>query len=213
MAGPRARFVRAFRSPALLISFGAALLAAPQDLLDSGRRALESGDLTGAERDFRTYLQQHPASAQALSNLGAICARREQFGEAVSLYERALKADPKLTPVHFNIAIALGRLNEYATAADHLRSFLKEYPGEPRAHQLLGLCLTEIGDFRAALPELEASYKLNAKDASIFYSLPYANARSGDVDRAADFLSRSESEPAQAKLIEGLIEYLRGRFP
>jgi tetratricopeptide (TPR) repeat protein len=32
------------------------------------------------------------------------------------------------------------------------------------------------------------------------------------VDRAAELLRRSESNPAQAKLIEGLIEYRRGRF-
>src|SRR5215475_4849565 len=80
------------------------LSAAPQDLLDSGRRAMESGDLTVAERDFRAYLAAHPASAQALSNLGAICARREQFQEAVTFYEKALRADPKLVPVHFNMA-------------------------------------------------------------------------------------------------------------
>jgi tetratricopeptide (TPR) repeat protein len=188
------------------------LSAAPQDLLDSGRRALETGDLDRADRDFHRYLAEHPASAQALSNLGAICARREQFREAVGFYERALKADPTLVPVHFNMAIALGRLNEYGPAADHLRTFLTAYPQEPRARQLLGLCLTEIGDFRAALPELEASYKLNAKDASILYSLAYANARAGDVDRAAELLQRSEADPAQASLIQGLIEYRRGRF-
>src|SRR5690349_6264836 len=114
---------------ALLLT--AILAAAPQNLLDSGRKALESGDLVGAEQRFQQYLGQHPESAEALSNLGAICARREQFREAVTFYDRALRADPKLTPVHFNMAIALGRLTEYAPAAEHLRIFLKSYPQEP----------------------------------------------------------------------------------
>jgi Flp pilus assembly protein TadD len=188
------------------------LLAAPQTPLDHGQQALDSGDLVRAEHDFRQYLKDHPESAEALSNLGAICARREQFADAVSFYARALKANPRLVPVHFNIAIALGRLNQYGPAADHLRTFLRAYPLEPRAHQLLGLCLTEIGDFRNALPELEASYKLNPKDASILFSLAYANARNGDADRAGQLLRQSEADPAQAKLIEGLIEYRRGRF-
>src|SRR5207244_42215 len=74
------------------------------------------------------------------------------------------------------------------------------------------LYLTESGDLRGALPELEASYKLNPKDASILYSLAYANARAGDLDRAANLLRQTEADPAQAKLIEGLIEYRRGRF-
>src|SRR5215471_7521397 len=199
----------------MLIAFLLTILlaAAPQNLLDSGRRALESGDLVRAEQSFRQYLAAHPESAEALSNIGAICARREQFREAVGFYEKALKADPKLVPVHFNLAISLGRLNEYGAAAEHLRAFLKTYPEEPRARQLLGLCLTETGDFRGALPELEASYRLNPKDASILYSLAYANARAGDVDRAADLLRQSQGDPSQSKLIEGLIEYRRGRFP
>src|SRR5262249_53687841 len=69
-----------------------------------------------------------------------------------------------------------------------------------------------IGDFRGALPELEASYRLNPKDTSILYSLAYANARAGDVDRAADLLRQSQADSSQAGLIEGLIEYRRGRF-
>ena len=73
---------------------------------------------------------------------------------------------------------------------EHLRVFLKSYPHEPRARQLLGLCLTETGDFRGALPELETSYKLNPRDTSILYALAYANARAGDVDRAAELLRR-----------------------
>jgi Flp pilus assembly protein TadD len=77
---------------------------------------------------------------------------------------------------------------------------------------LLGLCLTEAGDLSGALLELEMSYKLNSKDASILYSLAYANARAGDVDRAAELLRKSEADPAQANLIQGLIEYRRGRF-
>lgn len=194
------------------IVFALLLAAAPQNLLDSGKQAMQSGDLSRAERDFRGYLKEHPSSAEALSNLGAICARREQFREAVDLYERALKADPKLVPVHFNLAIALGRLNQHGRAAEHLRTFLRTYPVEPRAHQLLGLCLTETGDFRGALPELEASYKLNPKDASILFSLSYANARAGDIDRAAALLQQSEADPVQANLIQGLIEYRRGRF-
>jgi tetratricopeptide (TPR) repeat protein len=190
----------------------ALLLAAVQNALDSGQQAFQAGDLTRAEQLFRKYLSDHPDSAEALSNLAAVNTRRERFAEAVTLYEKALKADPKLVPVHFNIAVALGRLNAYDKAAQHLRIFLKSYPNEARARQLFGLCLTETGDVQGALAELESSYKLNAGDPSILYALAYANARGGDTDRAAELLRQSESNPGQAKLIQGLIEYRRGRF-
>ena len=197
-----------------LVPWVALLLAAvPQSLLDSGAQALKSGDLPRADSLFRAYLKDHPDSAEALSNLGAVSARREQYGEAVAFYQRGLKANPQLTQIHFNLAVALGRLSRYPEAAAHLRTFIRTHPNEPRAYQLLGLCLTETGELRDALAALETSYKLNPRDASILYSLAYANARAGDVDRSAQLLRQSETDPAQAKLIEGLIEYRRGRFP
>ena len=55
------------------------LAAVPQNALDSGQSALQAGDLVRAERLFRQYLAGNPQSAEALSNLGAICARRGQF--------------------------------------------------------------------------------------------------------------------------------------
>jgi Flp pilus assembly protein TadD len=203
------------RAAALLaaIVLGAVgLTALEQDGLESGRLALQAGDLGRAEQLFREYLSTHPNSAEALSNLAATYARREQFDKAVPLYEKALKANPKLVPVHFNIAVSLGRLNQHGEAAEHLRIFLKSYPDNPRARQLLGLCLVETGDLRSALTQLEASYRVNPKDGSILYALAYAHARAGDEARAAELLSQSESNPTQAKLIQGLIEYRRGRF-
>src|SRR5437899_1398625 len=117
--------------------FFAVMLAAVQDNLDSGQQALRAGDLARAEQLFRQFLSQNPNSAEALSNLGAICARREQFSEALGFYEKALNANPKLVQVHFNMAIALGHLREYDKAAQHLRRFLQAYPQEARARQLL----------------------------------------------------------------------------
>ncbi len=188
------------------------LLLALADLLSEGRHALEQGDLTRAEQLFQAHLKQFPASGEALSNLAAVKARRGEYAAAVPLYARALKANPKLTPVHFNAAVALGQLKRYQEAAGHLRAFLKVYPNESRAHQLLGLCLMESGDPRGALAALDRSYQLNPKDGSILYALAYTHARAGNDARAAEILSSLEGNPTQARLIEGLIQYRRGMW-
>jgi tetratricopeptide (TPR) repeat protein len=182
------------------------------DLLSEGQQALQQGDLARAEQLFRAHLKSYPASAEAMSNLAAVHARRGQYVEAVPLYEKSLKANPKLTPVHFNAAVALGQLKRYAEAAAHLRTFIASYPNEPRAHQLLGLCLMESGDPRAALAALDRSYQLNPKDGSILYALAYTHARAGNDARATEILSGLEGNPTQARLIEGLIQYRRGMW-
>ena len=190
----------------------ASFLAMQADLLDRGRAALESGDFVKAEQLFREYIKQDPKSAEAYSNLATVYSRRGELQQAVELYEKALKANPALAPVHFNIAVQLGKLRRFDDAAGHLREFLKSYPNEPRAHQLLGLCLVETGEVRAALSELEASYKANPNDGSIRYALAYANARAGDVDRAAELFRDADSNQAQSKFIQGLIEYRQQNF-
>lgn len=187
-------------------------LALVQDPLAEGQRAFQAGDLAAAEAAFRKHLAAHPNSAEALSNLAAVHARRQQYPEAVHLYRNALKADPSLTPVHFNLAVSLIQLREYAPAAAHLRTFLKGFPKEARARQLLGLCLVETGDLRPALDELEAAYAANPRDASIVFSLAYAHARAGNELRSLHFVGLSGRQPGLAALVEGLIDYRRGRF-
>ena len=189
-----------------------ALAVPSQDLLGDGQRAFARGDLDRAEALFREYVKRFPSSAEGWSNLAAVQARRGLYAEAVPLYERALRANPQLAEVHFNLAVSLSHLKRFPEAVQHLRAFLRRYPREARARQLLGLCLMESGDPRGALEELEMSYSLKPNDGSILYALAYAHARGGDENQAAAYLAKTESNPVQAKLIEGLLLYRRGMW-
>jgi Flp pilus assembly protein TadD len=137
----------------LLLTPALQLPLASQNRLAEGQSAFQMGDLARAEALFREHLKTHPNSAEALSNLGAVFARRELFLEAIEQYQRALKADPKLTPVWFNLGVAQFRASRFSGAAVSFRTFLNTHPSETRARQLLGLSLVELGDLPAGIAE------------------------------------------------------------
>jgi len=68
-----------------------ALLLAQADLFEPGNELLQKGQLAGAEQAYRTHLKTHPGHVEALENLGAVLSRREEFGEAVLQYRKALQ--------------------------------------------------------------------------------------------------------------------------
>jgi tetratricopeptide (TPR) repeat protein len=186
----------------------AILILALGDALAEGQRAFQAGDLPRAESLFREYLKTNPKSAEATSNLAAVLARREQFPEAIALYGQALKLNPQLVQIRFNLGVAQMRSGDHAGCADSFAKFLAKYPQEARARQLRGLCLVESGDLRAGIEALEGAQL----DSAGVFLLAYAHAQAGDEERATELLGRLDAHYAQARLIEGLLEYRRASY-
>lgn len=176
------------------------------DLLSEGRRAFQAGDLAQAEAAFRSHLKIHPGSAEATSNLAAVAARREQYPEAIRLYERALKLAPKLVEVRFNLAVAQLKSGDAARAVENLAVFLRAFPQEERAKKLRGIALVESGQLKRGIAELEPY----SDDPAARVVLAMAQARSGDERRATELLAGLP--PVNAAMVEGLIEYRRERY-
>ncbi|HBY64663.1 MAG TPA: hypothetical protein DEH78_32995 [Solibacterales bacterium] len=189
------------------------VLLAQGPSLDAGRQAFLAGDLARAETVFREYLKGNPNSAEAMSNLAAVLSRRERFPEAVTLYQRALKAAPALVEINFNLAVAQIRAYQQGAAAESLRRYLKARPEDLRARQLLGVCLVETGDLERGIGELESVASTQQNDPTLLLSLAYAHARGGNEARGSELLKRIEAAyPGQAALVEGLLEFRRGRY-
>ncbi|MCW5966674.1 MAG: tetratricopeptide repeat protein [Bryobacterales bacterium] len=185
---------------------------AQQDLLSDGQQAFASGDLARAETLFREHLRAHPADPRALSNLAAVYSRRESYPEAVKLYREAIAAAPQVPEIRFNLAVALLKSGHAADATSELRTFLKARPKEIRARQLLGVSLLEAGDFAAAIKELEQVRIASPNDPSVVFALAIAHARGGDEEQGKKLIASLDRFPAQARLLEGLMEYRAGRF-
>src|SRR5689334_4980424 len=71
-----------------------------------------------AERALRKAIELDPKFAAAFAYLGLIRARTGAYGEAITLYESALRADSKLAVVHHLIADAMLKQNGDARAIE-----------------------------------------------------------------------------------------------
>jgi hypothetical protein len=74
------------------------------------------GELAAAEASFRRALELQPTNVPALINLGSHKAGLERFEEAIPFYDRALALAPDHAVGHWNRAIALLTLGDYAAA-------------------------------------------------------------------------------------------------
>ena len=76
---------------------------------DSFARAVklhQSGDLDGAIGAYKEFLEKHPESVEARSNLGAVYARKGDYGRAIEEYKRALEFDDRNATILFNLGVA-----------------------------------------------------------------------------------------------------------
>ena len=77
-----------------------------------------SGDLGGAEKEFRRAMELGPDQVGPAANLGSIYLQEGKVGEAAEVLERALERDPGSPEVRTNLIVALGRLGKIDRARD-----------------------------------------------------------------------------------------------
>ena len=90
------------------------------------------------------------------------------------------------------------RAGRYARAIEALEAFLKTHPGDNRGMQLLGICLTETGDFRRGILQLEKVNAARPGQVSVLFALAGAHLRAGDSERGRRLLEQMEGQAGQA---------------
>jgi Tfp pilus assembly protein PilF len=138
-----------------------------------------------AERALRKAIELDPKFAAAFAYLGLIRARTGAYGEAISLYESALKADQKLGVVHHLIADAmLKQMNADALVIEmHLRQAVEMDPTFMPARLSLGKLFMRSQRWAEAAAQFEQVIKLDPTVPDGYYQLGLAYGR---LKRAAD---------------------------
>lgn len=145
-----------------------------------------------AERALRKVIELDPKFAPAFAYLGLIRAKTGAYAEAISLYERALVADPKLAVVHHLIAdTMLKQANADGKVIEtHLRRAAEMDPAFMPARLSLGKLFMRSQRWAEAVAEFEQVVKLDPNVTEAYYQLGLAYGR---LKRTADAQSAMAS--------------------
>ena len=121
--------------------------------------------------------------------------------EAVKLLREALRIDPELPTLHYQLGLALHAIGDEADAEAELREAVSRTPESAAAHNYLGIVLFQMGNAKAALEEFRAAVNLAPKDPNAHFNLGEAYARSGDSVHALEELRVAQGlSPSDAGL-------------
>ncbi len=123
---------------------------------------LQSGDNTGAERQFRLTVGAVPDNDQAWIGLEAALGAEARFEEARKAADTALRLDPNnAATLDFLLGSSLYVAGRFEEAVAELKKAVQLNPQELQGHLLLGATLTKLGHNQEAASEWSAALKID----------------------------------------------------
>ena len=131
-----------------------------------------------AEAAWRSYLQLHPASAEAYAHLGLLEARQQHYKEAVPLYQKALALHAAIPGLRLNLGLALFKTGAMKEALEQfgllLKSTSQASPDRPRLIILTGMCYYGLGEYAQAVPYLQEAASDDPKNLQLRLALAHS---------------------------------------
>ena len=146
-----------------------------------------------AEDEFRGAYGALANRPEALAALATFELDEQNIAAAVSLYEQALRIEPRAAAVRVNLADVLRRLGEEARAEELLRDGIALDTNNAALRHALGLSLVRSGEPEAALAELRKAAEFAPDDARHAYVLGIALNSVGKQTEALQVLGDAQN--------------------
>jgi tetratricopeptide (TPR) repeat protein len=165
-----------------------------------------------AEQQLSSVLKVAPNEASALNLLGAIRAQQARFGEAETLFARAVRSDPQFVGAHMNLAYLylLKGLPEKTVA--ELKEVVRLDPNHAEATYKLARLLLSQNRVDECIGFVEKVKQSQTVPAALLVVLGDAYRSRGDFDKAeANYLLALDAQSNNTDASLGLAEVARSR--
>ncbi|HTB82138.1 MAG TPA: tetratricopeptide repeat protein [Candidatus Sulfotelmatobacter sp.] len=193
--------------------------------LQQGLTAQRAGDLAKAATIYRKILQKAPTHPDASYLLGLIVQKQGGHEEAIALFEKTTRGNPKLSRAHLQRGFSLNAVGRDG-AESAFRAAIKIESGLAEAHHQLGNILRRQNQLSESLSSLREATRLAPKETIFWLSHGTACRDAGKWDEAAEsfqqaaqlsptlpeahtllgqiFLAQQKMEPAREQFLETL---------
>jgi len=169
---------------------------------DAGRRALNSGDLSGAVASLAAAADADPANAEYRNALGHALWRSGDRDGALLAHAEAARLDPRLQMQYARSLDVAGRTED---AVRQYQEILEENPNASTVHEDLGRLLFRSGDYQGAAAHLQGAVASRPDDPVLQQELAYSLDQAGDRQQAAEVYRQVIAKAPGAVLSRSLL--------
>lgn len=135
--------------------------------------------VASAQEDNRPGAKEYKAGEEAI--------KKRDFDAAITSFEAAVKANPKLFASHYFLGFAYQSKKNYPKTAENFQMFLDQIGDTKEASEMIanatrqgGLAFARAKDYQKAIPLLTKAIEAKPNDAEVLYFLATSEMRTGD---------------------------------
>jgi tetratricopeptide (TPR) repeat protein len=153
------------------------------------------GETEAAIADLERAAGLDPDNPEVWQDLGAYLYQERRLEDSLGAFRQALKVQPSLSSVYFDIALTHQGLGAYADAAKNYLLFLEDHPDDFQANLLLGIVLRAQAKQEEALHYLLKAESIRPDDPDTAEELAAIYIDLGDLAEAEKRLEKSVRDP------------------
>ena len=184
-----------------------------QERLEKAATLIRENRIAEAEQQLNIVLKVAPNEATALNLLGTVRAQQGRLDDAETLLTHSARVDPKLVPVHMNLAFLYVLKHEPQKTILELKKVIQLEPDNTEANYKLGRLLLSQGQSDEAVSTIEKARTEQRSFVPYLTLLGDAYLKQNNADKAAENYSlalEAQNENTDAMLGLARVAQLRG---